>query len=92
MSWNVEGLKNSICDEDFLNCIDNFDIVFCSETWAKKSDSFELQHYECINVPRIVHGPVKSKRGHGGVCLFIRENISKGVSVLETNSDGFIWV
>ena len=92
MSWNVEGLKNSICDEDFLNCIDNFDIVFCIETWAKKYDSFKLQHYEYINVPRTVHGPVKSKRGHGGVCLFIRENISKGESVLETNSDGFIWV
>ena len=66
--------------------------MFCSETWAKKSDSFELQHYECINVPLTVHGPVKSKRGHGGVCLFVHENVSKGVSILETNNDGFIWV
>ena len=34
----------------------------------------------------------KSKRGHGGVCLFIRENISKGVHILETNNDDFIWI
>ena len=69
-----------------------FDIVFCSEIWAKTSDLFEMQNYACVNVSRFARGPVRSKRGHGGVCLFVRDQISNGVSVLETNSDGFIWM
>ena len=88
MSWNVEGLKNSLCDENFLSFIDNFDFLFFSETWAKKNDSLELEHYQCVTVPRTAHESVKNKRGHGGVCLFIRENISKGVHILKTNNDG----
>ena len=35
---------------------------------------------------------VKCKRGHGGVCLYIHENIYEGVQILERNDSGFIWV
>ncbi|MEW8544153.1 MAG: hypothetical protein AB2693_11520, partial [Candidatus Thiodiazotropha sp.] len=34
----------------------------------------------------------KSKRGHGGVCLFIRNGIKQGIEPLETDKAGFIWV
>ena len=33
-----------------------------------------------------------SKRGHGGICLFIRQALSKGITILEKGSRGFIWV
>lgn len=52
LSWNTEGLKNCLTDEDFLNLIVNFDILFFSETWQRKFDSFTLDGYECISVPR----------------------------------------
>ena len=42
--------------------------------------------------PESMSSKRKCKRGHGGVCLFIRKGISKGVNVLETDSNGFIWV
>ena len=33
----------------------------------------------------------RSRRGHGGVCLFVKENLSKGVAFVETDIRGFIW-
>ena len=60
----------------FLTVLIILTSYFAVKLGPKSPILFESQHYECINVPRTVHGPVKSKRGHGGVCLFIRENIS----------------
>lgn len=90
LSWNVEGLKNCLNDEDFLNVVVNFDLVFCSETWQRKGESFELSGYECIDVPRkeSVRGR-KGMRGHGGVCLFIKHKVTAGVKILEMNQNGF---
>ena len=34
----------------------------------------------------------RGKRGHGGVCLFIRSEIRKGVQLLETDNAGFISI
>ena len=91
ISWNVEGLKSSLDDEDFLNLVHNFDLVFCSETWQRRGDNFELSGYECIEVPR-VESLKGSRRGHGGVCLFIKNELVKGVQVLEKDRYGSIWV
>lgn len=41
LSWNVEGLKNCLNDEDFLNIVHSFDLVFCSETWQRKGEHFD---------------------------------------------------
>lgn len=92
LSWNAEGLKNCFEDEDFLNLVHNFDLIFFSETWQRKTDNFQLDGYECIAVPRSESMKGKSKRGHGGVCLFIRNTIKQGVELLETDNAGFIWI
>lgn len=92
LSWNVEGLKNCFDDEDFLNLVNNFHILFFSETWQRKNDSFELDGYECVAVPRSESLTDRCKRGHGGVCLFIRNDIKEGVEILEKNKAGSIWV
>ena len=34
----------------------------------------------------------KSSRGHGGICLFIRNELLEGINILEQNSDGFFWI
>lgn len=79
-------------DEDFLDCIEGFDLLFFSETWVKKDEQYQLSNYHCVNVPRKERVSVKCKRGHGGVCLYIHENVYEGVQILETNDSGFIWV
>ena len=77
VSWNVEGLKNCLTDIDFVDFVSNFDIIFYSETWQSKRDVYELKEYMCINVPRTesISSRRKSYRGHGGVCLFIKDCI-----------------
>ena len=77
-----------------MNFVNNFDVIFCSETWQRKNDTFVLDGYECVDVPRKASVSSKrvSNRGHGGVCLFIKENIKNGLHIVETNDDGLIWV
>ena len=69
----------------------SFDVIFCCETW-RKNDEFLLDGYECYCVPRkeSVASNRKSRKGHGRVCLFVKENLSKGVTIVETDSRGFI--
>jgi hypothetical protein len=52
----------------------------------KSNNNFSLNGYESISVPR--PESLKSKRGHGGLCLLYKQ----GIIVQETDSAGFIWV
>ena len=50
VSWNIEGLKSCCDDDDYLNFVRNFDIVFLSETWQRCENEFKLDGYECFKV------------------------------------------
>ena len=58
------------------------------------TDSFVIENYQCIKVPRpeSINIRGKGKRGHGGICLFVNDLIYDGIEVLEKNSKGFLWV
>ena len=59
-------------------------MIFCSETWQTSRDSFELSGYECFDVPRLSSLTANRRnRGHGGICLFVRNELSKDVQILE---------
>ena len=70
------------------------DIVFCSETWQKSDSKFSIDGYKCITVPRpesmLIRG--RGKRGHGGICLFVRHTLCAGVEIIERHTSGFLWV
>lgn len=70
------------------------DLIFCSETWQKSGSKFNIDGYKCITVPRPESMQIrgKGKRGHGGVCLFVRNSISDGIEVVHKDSSGFLWV
>ena len=40
VSWNMEGIKNVLIDEDFVNFVQNFDLIFCSETWQMNNENY----------------------------------------------------
>ena len=72
------------------SCVRSYDLFFCSETWQTAKDSYEISVYKCFDVQRPSSLRVrKSSRGHGGICLFIRNEILEGINILEQNSDGF---
>ncbi len=33
----------------------------------------------------------KCNRGHGGICLFVRNELVEGFEILEQSSSGYIW-
>ena len=51
-----------------------------------------MEGYECFDVPRPESINGTSRRGHGGVCLFVSNKIVDGIEVLEKHESGFIWV
>lgn len=90
LSWNVEGLKKCLDDQDFVNYITSFDLLFFSETWERENSNFSIEGYVKCSVPR--KASLKSKRGHGGVCLFYKNSVQNGVEIIQTNENGFIFV
>ena len=76
-----------------MNFVKNFGVIFCCETCQSKNDEFLLDGYKCYCVTCKVSGAStrKSRRWHGGVCLFVKENLSKGVNIVETDNRCFIW-
>lgn len=56
--------------------------------------SFYIEGYKTISVPRTesISKNRRNIRGHGGICLLLKENISNDIRVLETNASGFILI
>ena len=65
----------------------NFDII-----WQKKGDIFQLEGYEYIEVSRKESLRANSRRGHGGVGLFLKNSIKQDVEILAKHNAGFIWI
>ena len=68
-----------------MNFVKNFGVIFCCETCQSKNDEFLLDGYECYcgTCKVSVASTRKSRRGHGGVCLFVKENLSKVLILLK---------
>ena len=81
-------------DSDFLNFVSNKDLIFCSETWQKSGSKFDIDGYKCITQPRQESMQIRGrgKRGHRGICLFVRNSVSPGVEVRDKNPAGILWV
>lgn len=43
ISWNINGLKRKITDEDFLSHIADYDLIFLNETWLSEQDTTNLE-------------------------------------------------
>ena len=83
-------MKSCIRDHDFLPFIDSFDLIFCSETWEKANDDFHLPGYDKVSVPRAQSLSKKTKRGHGGICLFYKCVLKELFVVEKIDDSGFI--
>ncbi|CAG2193381.1 unnamed protein product [Mytilus edulis] len=94
-SWNVHGLfyredGNRYCklnDPDFCENI-NSDIICLLETKADKDDNLCLKGYTLL---KKVARPRKGKAIHGGIALYARTNVSKGITLIKGNSSEFLW-
>ena len=92
MSWNVEGLtQTKKTSNEFIKILTNYDIICLSETWTKKSSNIELNGYTnpIHSYRRFQHR--RANRASGGIIIYIKDNIRKGVKLVRNTIDSIVW-
>ena len=95
-SWNVQGLfyRNNnerfskLNDTEFVNQIKS-DIVCLLETKAEKGDNLTMKGYTLLK------HCLRQRRGkgiYGGIALYAKMSIAKGITILNTKSTEYLWV
>lgn len=91
--WNIEGLTHDkIKDPNFSNIVSKFHILSFVETFTNDSD-IELNipgfHFLDKNI-RKKHP--KARRNSGGVNIFVKNSIVKGVKKLPKSHTDILWI
>jgi hypothetical protein len=93
--WNVEGLRSKLGlktnDPDFVNEVDNFDIICFTETHALSRNSFSIAGY-CDPFEGIRAKHPRAKKGSGGTAILVKSDIRKGIVFHHSNSPDLIWI
>ena len=95
-SWNVQGLfkrndnerVSKLNDDDFLTHIKS-DIVCLLETKADNGDNVSLKGYRLL---KHITRPRKGKGIYGGIAVYAKMNIAKGITLIKTNSTEYLWM
>lgn len=98
-SWNIDGAFRTISgtrhckldEPDVSLSLGKFDLICLVETHASPSDSLSLPGYH------FHHAPIRPKHPNapwhsGGIAIGINNSISKGVSIIKTNSTEVMWM
>ena len=92
-SWNVGGMKTNNQDKtmekDFLEQVKNYDIVLLTETHVGYNNILNIDNFHYFPVCR---QKSSNKRYFGGLGIFIKTNIRKGVTILQNSSTEFQWI
>jgi hypothetical protein len=91
--WNIQGFtQNKIIDQDFVNFISKMHVLSLVETWSdsgKPENSIAGFTLLCNNT-RIKHK--KPRRCSGGIAVYIKNDLSKGVSKLAYSHSDIVWI
>ena len=89
----MEGLTlaKTTC-EDFVSLIAKHDIICLVESWTTKKSSIELDGYKTLahSFRRAVNR--RAKRAGGGVIIYIKEELFKGVKLVKNAQDCIVWL
>ena len=77
-------------DDDFVNYINNFDLILLTETWTSNISNLNLSGYECINCPRLKCNR-KAKRDSGGITIYYKQQLHNHIELIKTNQVGIVW-
>jgi exonuclease III len=91
--WNVQGLRTKVRDCDFITAVSEYDICIFTETWLSKTDSQKnlIPGYKSINCAGRKLNP-KAKRHDGGISVFYKEKLEKGITMCKLYDEGLMWV
>ena len=84
-TWNINGLgkgTEKLHDNDFKLILNKFDIFSLIETWHTQNTKVSLRGFDSIAVTR--KKKYKKGRHSGGILIYIKNAIRKGVSQITT--------
>ena len=88
-SFNVEGLRNKLDDNNFKREISKHDFITLVETWLPPDEQVHFEGYSTFSLYRKMNP--RAKRAAGGITLLIKEHLSKGVKIVKCEDDKFLW-
>ncbi len=97
-SWNINGYNsknfgNKLCDSDFLDEIQNSEVVGLVETHVHNGvlDKLEIPGFKRLSYKN-ENLNKNSKKGYGGIAVFIKEHLKKIIIPLVTKQQSTVWV
>ncbi|XP_060587663.1 uncharacterized protein LOC132743153 [Ruditapes philippinarum] len=92
LAWNVNGLTNVKKEcQGFVDIIDKNDVIFLFEAWTNSKSIVDIEGYVSYNFYR-KYQHRNAKRCSGGVVIYVKDNLKKGISVVRNNHDSVIWL
>ena len=87
VSINVCGLKSKQACPEFINMLNNYDIIGLQETKMDDLDSFLLDGFTI----HFKNRKTVTKRKSGGIAIAIRDKYSKYITIIESESKLVYW-
>ena len=93
LSWNIKGLSaDKRTSQDFTDFISKYDIICLSETWTNSKSNIHLNNYsKPIHSYRRFQNR-RAMRPSGGIIIYIKDSIRKGITVVRNNIDCIVWL
>ena len=90
----MNGLKRKLCDPDFLEFLNNYDIIFLCETWLAKTDdlNLDINGFESEHLFGNKSKNTKKGRFSGGISIYFKSCLSTHVKIVEKEQSGLIWL
>ena len=82
------GLKSRVQYPEFVELINQYDVLCVSETKLDNADVISVQGYTFYSQPR----KQKYIRKSGGLGFFVRDNLTKFITILESTSEYIAWL
>ena len=86
ISFNVQGsLNEKLKDVSFIESVFNYDVVMLCESWTNEMSDVDVEGY--IRISKVRKRKKYAKRSSGGLEVYIKEELIKGVEQEEYNHE-----
>lgn len=94
ISWNINGLKRKITDEDFLSYIADYDLIFLNETWLSKKETtnLEIKGFCCEFISGNKTRNTVKGRFSGGIAFYFKNDLKKYIKIVQKEQCGILWI
>ena len=94
ISWNIHGLKRKLGDIDFISLVNEYDVVFLSETWISDSETvnLDIDGYSCDHVYGNKSRCTRKGRFSGGISVYYTNCYKDKIQIVDKQQCGILWL